>query len=87
MTPGVPAVVQWVKSLTTAAWVTVEAWVSSLALCRGLKDLALLQMWCRLQLWSRNFHMPRVRQKKKKKKKNTDPFYSAPQNVLIKIYR
>ena len=30
-TVGVPAMVQWVKNLTTAAWVTAEAWVRSLA--------------------------------------------------------
>ena len=28
---GVPAVVQWVKNPTLAAWVTVEVWVQSLA--------------------------------------------------------
>ena len=38
-----------------------------------LKDLALLQLWCRSQQqlgfdpWLRNFHMPRVRLKEKKK--------------------
>ena len=35
---GVPAVAQWVKNLTVAAWVTVEARVQFLAWCSGLKD-------------------------------------------------
>ena len=30
---GVPAVAQWVKNLTAAAWVTVEVWVRSLVPC------------------------------------------------------
>ena len=45
--------VQWVKNLTAAALVTVEVQVQSLACCRGLKDLALLQLWHRSQLWLR----------------------------------
>ena len=34
-----------------------------------LKDPAMLQLWCRLQLWLRlgNFHMPQVQLKKMKK--------------------
>ena len=41
---GVPAVVQWVKNLTAAAWVTAEVPVPSLAQHSGFKDLALLQL-------------------------------------------
>ena len=48
---GVPAVVQWVKNLTAAAPVTAEMRVLSLALCSRLKDLALLWLRHRLQLW------------------------------------
>ena len=40
----------WVKNLTEAAWVTVEAWVRFLVWCSGLKDLVLLQLWGRLKL-------------------------------------
>ena len=57
----VPAVEQWVKNLTAAAQVPVEAQVRSLARHSGLKDLALPELW-QLQLgfnpWPRNFHMP-----------------------------
>lgn len=35
---GVSAVAQWIKNLTAAAEVAVEAWVPSLARCKGLKD-------------------------------------------------
>ena len=63
---GVLTVAQWVKSPTAAAWVTVVAWVPSLAQRSGLKDPALLQLGCRshLQLgfspWPGNFHMLQV---------------------------
>ena len=66
--------VPWVKNLTTAAWVTAEPQVHFPAWSSGLKDVALLQLWHRSQLWLRfdswpgNFHMPRARAKKKKKK-------------------
>ena len=62
---------QQVKNLTAAALVTAEVQVPSLAWSSGLKDLALLQWWCRLQLqlrfslWPRNFHMSLVAPKKK----------------------
>ena len=65
--PGVPTVVQWVKNLTAAAPVTAQAWIQSFTQHTSLKDLALLQMQCRLQLWLRfspwpgNFHMSWVR--------------------------
>ena len=42
--------VQWVKNLTTVAWVAAEAQVRSLACCCGFEGLALSQLWCRLQL-------------------------------------
>ena len=51
---------QQVKNLTAAALVTVQAWVQSSARCSELKDLALLELWHRLQLqlgfnsWPRN---------------------------------
>ena len=41
--------VQWVKYPTTAAWVTVEAWVQSPAGPSGLKDPVVLQLWHRSQ--------------------------------------
>ena len=57
---GVPSVVQWVK-MTAGAWVSVEVWVRSLAWCRGLKGLVLLQqslqLWLGFNPWWRNFHM------------------------------
>ena len=37
----VPTVVQWVKNLTSAVWVTVEVQVWSPSRCNGLKDPAL----------------------------------------------
>ena len=41
--------VQWVKNLTAVAQVAVErVQVRSLAEHSGLKDLVLLQLWCRL---------------------------------------
>ena len=50
--------VQWVKNLSSEAWVQPLAWDSE------LKDLALLRLQRRLQLWLRfspwpgKFHMP-----------------------------
>ena len=58
--------VQWVKNLTAAAQVIAEAWVQSLAQCSGLKDLTLLQLQRRSQLWlgfnpwPGNFHTPQM---------------------------
>ena len=37
--------VQWVKNLTAVTWVAAEAQVLSPAQCRGLKDLAFMQVW------------------------------------------
>ena len=59
----VPAVAQWVKNLTAAAQVAAEAQVQSPAQGSVLKDPALPQLRCRLQLqlgfspWPRNFHI------------------------------
>ena len=58
--------VQWVKNLTAAAWVSAKVRVQPLAQRCGLKDLTLLLMWCRLPLrrgfspWSQNLRMPWV---------------------------
>ena len=41
----------WVKNFTAVAQVATEVQVQSLAWCSGLKELALLQLWCNLQLW------------------------------------
>lgn len=41
---GVPAVRQWVKNLTAAAWVAAEVQVQFPPHCRGLKVLILLQL-------------------------------------------
>ena len=41
---GVPNVAQWIKNLTVASGVTVEAWVQSPAQCSGLKDPVLPQL-------------------------------------------
>ena len=55
---------QWVKNPTAVAQVSTEAQVQSLAWHSGLKDLELLQLHHRSQLWLRfspwpwNFHMP-----------------------------
>ena len=62
----VPTMAQWVKNLTAAARVPLKAQVRFPTWGSGLKDLALLQLRCRSQLWlgfnpwPRNFHMPRV---------------------------
>ena len=72
MKRGVPAVAQWVKNLTAAAQVTVEVRVQSPAQHSELKDLVLLQQWCRMQLWlrfiPRKFYMPQVLPYKEKNK-------------------
>ena len=55
--------VQQVKNLTAAAWVTAEAGVQLPVQGSGLKALALLQVWRRSQPqltfnpWPGNFHM------------------------------
>ena len=62
----VPAMVQWFKNLTAVTQVIAEARVCSSGWYSGLKDPALPQLWCRLQLQlsfnpcSWNFHMPWV---------------------------
>ena len=42
---------QWVKNLTAGAQVAVKAQIGSPAWHSGLKDLMLLQLWERSQLW------------------------------------
>ena len=70
---GVPAVAQWVKNPTAVVWVA-ETQVRSPTWSSGLKDLALPQLQCRLQLQLRfipeagNFHMLRAWPLKKKKR-------------------
>ena len=60
---GVPSVAQWVKNAAAVAWLAAEAWVQSPAQHCGLRDLVLLQLRRRSQLWLRfnpwpwNFHM------------------------------
>ena len=63
---------QWVKNVTAVAEVAVEARVRLLAWHRGLKHTALLQQWCRLQLWLGFIpclELPYAIKKKKKEKK------------------
>ena len=48
---GVPAAAQWVKDLTAATWVVVEARIQSLVWCIGSNDMALPQLRWRSQLW------------------------------------
>ena len=55
---GVPAVAQWVKNPTAVAGIIAEVQVQSLAQHSGLKDLALLQLRFRFNLWPGKFHMP-----------------------------
>ena len=50
---------QWIRNPTAAAWVTVEAWILSPAQLSGLKDPALPQLRCRLQLKLRFNPRPR----------------------------
>ena len=47
----VPTMAQWVKNLMAAAEVAMEAQVQSSVWGSRLKDLALVQLWCSLQLW------------------------------------
>ena len=67
--PGIPVVSQWVNDLACLCGGTCL--IPSLVRC--IKDPALLQLWCRSQLWpgfdprSGTFHMPWLQPKKKKK--------------------
>ena len=63
---------QWVENLTVAAQVAAEAWMGLIPSPQSkLKDPALSQPWCRLQLqlrvnpWPGYFHMPQVQPLKK----------------------
>ena len=57
---------QWVKNPSAVAQITTEKWVQSLAPSQWVKDLVLLQLWCRSQLGlrfnprHRNVHTPQV---------------------------
>ena len=55
------------------------------SLVQWVKDLALLQLWCRLQLrfdlWRGNFHVPSVKKKKKKKKKEPNLCQTSPERI------
>ena len=57
---------QWVKNLTAVAQVALEALEQSLAWHSGFKYPALLQLWCKSELWLRfspwteNFHLPHL---------------------------
>ena len=53
--------VWWFENPTALAEVAVEAQVRFLALCSGLKDLALLQLCLRFSPWPRNFCLPTLR--------------------------
>lgn len=60
---GVPAVAQWAKNLTAAAWVAVKVQIWSLARLSGLKDKVLRcgsQLWLGFSPRPGNFHMPQV---------------------------
>ena len=58
--------VQWVKDPV----LSLQGWGSEPGPAQWVKDLALLQLWCRSQLhlrfdpWSRNSHVPWVQPKK-----------------------
>jgi len=60
---GVPAMAQWAKDPTVVAQVAAGARVGSPAWPSGLKNPALLQLWCRSQSrlgvnpWPGNFHI------------------------------
>ena len=68
---GVPPVAQWVKNPTAVAPVTLETMVQSLAQHRGLKDLALLQLWLGFHPWPGNIHGGTCGPKKIKRKKKS----------------
>lgn len=52
----VPAMAHWVKIPTAVVWVSVEEWVQSPALHRGLRDLVLM-LRLRFSTWPGNFLM------------------------------
>ena len=70
-TAGVPTMAQWIKTLTAVAQVTTMAPVQcpqspppqstvDPALQKLLRRSAVELLWFKFNLWSRNFHMPRV---------------------------
>ena len=66
---------EWVKDLTSVAWVAAKVQVQSSAWLSELKDLLLPCLQCRSQMhlrfhpWPKNFYMPWVWPLKKKKKR------------------
>ena len=65
----VPAVAQWVKNPTAAAWVATEAQVQSLAWKSGLKGLVLPTLWLGFNPWPQELPYASLKPIKKKKKK------------------
>ena len=87
---SVPAVAQWAKNPTAVIWVAAEVQVWSPAHCSGLKDLVLLQLQHRSQLfnhWPRNFHILRVWPLKKKKKILMALFTELEQVILKFVWK
>ena len=72
--------VQWVKNLPSAAWVTAEAPVQSLDWLSELKDLVLpqllrkSQLWLRFSPWSEKCQMLQVQPLEKKRKEMKEDF-------------
>ena len=60
------------KNPNAVAWVALAVQVLSLAQCSRLKDLALLYLWPRFNLWSRLWVWPFKKKKEKKKKKERE---------------
>ena len=82
--------VQWVKNLTAAAWVTEEVQILSLVWCSGLKDPAFPHLWCRWQLQLRFGplvqelpYAMRAAIKKKKKSKNCESLGCTLETYII----
>ena len=53
--------VQWIKNLTAAAWVAVEAGIQPPAPCSGLEDPLLPQLWLGFNPWPGNVHVPSLK--------------------------
>lgn len=81
---GVPVVVQWVKNPIAATSVSAKVHIRSLAWQTWLKDLVLLQLlyrsqlWLRLDTWPGNFHIGRKEGEgreggKKEEKRSQEP--------------
>ena len=85
---GVPTVAQWVND---PACLSGDAGLIPSQVQR-VKEPALLELWCRFELWLRsdpqveNFHMPRRCQKRRKKKKLKIELQYHPAVSLLNIY-